>query len=289
MKKTTIAIIILLLLCGCSDRNADIAATTGPVYQFTGMLCEGTGLTVAQVVTEPVSCLHDYTLTVSQMKLIESAQVVVISGAGLEEFLEDILDEKSVIDASSQAQLLESSGHSHEEHGDHAHEHAHEHDPHIWLSPANAAAMARQIGAELTERYPQYRDIFAHNLEALLLQLDRLAQYGQAQLSGLSCRELITFHDGFAYLAHSYDLHILEAIEEESGSEASAKELMQLISLVRTHKLPAIFTEVNGSSSAADVICRETGIGSFSLSMAMTEDYFTAMYRNFDILKEALQ
>ena len=79
-------------------------------------------------------------------------------------------------------------------------------------------------------------------------------------------------------------------MEEESGSEASASELKELILLVRQHQIPAIFTEVNGSSSAASVIARETGIETFPLDMAMSgSSWFDAMYRNIDTLKEALE
>ena len=78
-------------------------------------------------------------------------------------------------------------------------------------------------------------------------------------------------------------------MEEESGSEASAQELKHLIGIVREHALPAIFTETNGSVSAADVIARETGANTFALDMAMGGDsYFDAMYHNIDTIKEAM-
>ncbi len=78
-------------------------------------------------------------------------------------------------------------------------------------------------------------------------------------------------------------------MEEESGSEASAQELKHLITLVRDHRLPAIFIETNGSVSAAEVIARETGAKVCTLDMAMGGDsYFDAMYHNINTLKEAL-
>ena len=79
-------------------------------------------------------------------------------------------------------------------------------------------------------------------------------------------------------------------MEEESGSEASAAELKHLIEEVRHHKLPAIFTEVLGSTSAARIIADETGISVYTLDMAMYGDgYFNAMHHNIDTLKEALE
>ena len=79
------------------------------------------------------------------------------------------------------------------------------------------------------------------------------------------------------------------AVEEESGSEASAGELKELIQLVRDNDLPAVFTEKNGSASAAQLIRAETGCSVYSLDMAMSgSHYFEIMYRNIDTLKEAL-
>ena len=289
--KKQIAIFILLSLvlgifAGCTSADVQVVATTRPVYDFTSALCDGTGITVGLLVTESVSCLHDYTLQVSQMRMIESSEVVVMSGAGLEDFLDDALTaSQQIIDSSKGCHLHGGGGHSHDDHS-----HSHEQDPHIWLSPENAKIMAQNICAGLTDHYPQYADTFAVNLAELTIRLDALQAYGETQLAGFDCRELVTFHDGFGYLAESFDLTILEAIEEESGSEASAKELKHLITLVNDHKLPAVFTEINGSVSAAAVICAETGATCHSLSMGMSdENYFDAMYGNIDTIKEALE
>lgn len=284
----------VLLLCGCgkSAAPAEIAATTLPVWEFTSRICEGTPLTVTRLVTEEVSCLHDYSLNVRQVKAAEAAQAIVISGAGLEEFMEDILQDKNTIDASSGIDLLipEEHSHEHEEEQEDHHGHNHQQDPHIWLSPVNASVMADNIFTGLAGQYPQYQTIFQENLSLLQQELEALNQYGSEQLETLSCRDLITFHDGFSYLAEAYDLHILEAVEEESGSEASARELIHLIEEVEHHQLPAIFTEKSGSVSAAGIIARETGCRSFTLDMAMAGDsYFEAMYHNINTLKEALE
>ena len=280
-------------LHGCAPQApAQVAATTLPVYEFTSRICQGTDISVTRLVTESVSCLHDYALNVRQVRAVESAELIVISGAGMEEFMEDLLDSRQTIDASSGIDLMEPEEHDHDHgHAEESHEgHAHEEDPHIWLSPANAAVMASNICAGLTARYPQYTAAFEANLAELQADLHELDAYGEAQLSGLSCRDLITFHDGFGYLADRYDLHILRAVEEESGSEASAAELIELIEEVEHHDLPAIFTEINGSVSAAGIIARETGIASHPLDMAMGgESYFEAMYHNIDTLKEALE
>ena len=280
---------IFELLAGLDEDM--IAAATLPVWQFTCRITEGTDLTVTRLVTESVSCLHDYTLTVRQMKAIESAEVVVLSGAGLEAFLDDALMNAEVIDASQGIELLEGGHHHHHDHEEEEpEEHHQEHDPHLWLSPARAMDQARNICAGLSARYPEFTAVFEENLLMLLSDLEKLEAYGKQALSDLPSREILTFHDGFSYLAHEFGIEIVEAIEEESGAEASAKELIHMIEEVRLHDIRAIFVEENGSGSAASIIAAETGASLSTLSMAMSgDDYFSAMYANIDTLKEALQ
>lgn len=287
-----LALLVCLYGCGAQKEYSQIAATTLPVYEFTSRLCEGTGLTVTRLVTESVSCLHDYSLNVNQVRAAEAAQLIVISGAGLEEFMEDILSGKPTIDASVGIPLLEG-GHEHSRDHDHEEEfhegHHHEEDPHIWLSPANAMVMAQNICAGLSAAYPEHSAVFDKNYTQLHSDLQALQAYAEAELADLSCRDMITFHDGFAYLAKEFDLRILEAVEEESGSEASAAELIHLIEEVHHHNLPAIFTEALGSVSAAQIISAETGAEVYTLDMAMHGDsYFEAMYHNISTIKGAL-
>lgn len=293
MKRLIVSVLIasILLFSGCSKtiKSYDIVATTLPVYDFTSMLCDGTDLSVGRLITESVSCLHDYTLKISQMRIIEDAEIVVISGAGLEDFLDDALSSSQhVIDASANAHLHTG---SHDHIHDHIEDtHSHVHDPHIWLSIENAAAMVTTIYDALSERYPEHIETFEENLDITLKKLLQLQAYGQTQLCNISCRELITFHNGFAYFAESFDLTILKAIEEESGSEASAKEIIELVQLVDEHNLPAVFTEKSGSTACAEIVSSETGIPIYTLDMAMSgNSYFDAMYHNINTIKESLK
>ena len=224
----------------------------------------------------------------------DNAPVSEENGVSLNEELETLREtfqekyDETVEEAASMPVIQElEEGEEEEE----AHEgHHHEADPHIWLSPAHAGAQARNICAGLSAEYPEYAAVFEENLAALLHDLQKLEEYGKLELAELSSREILTFHDGFAYLAHAFDIEIVEAIEEESGAEASAKELIHLIEEVRHHDVRAIFVETNGSGSAASIIAAETGAHLSTLSMAMSgDDYFAAMYANIDALKEALK
>ena len=69
-----LALLVLLSGCRSQPQPAQIAATTLPVYEFTSRICVDTPLTVTRLVTESVSCLHDYSLNVRQVKAAEAEE-----------------------------------------------------------------------------------------------------------------------------------------------------------------------------------------------------------------------
>ena len=285
------ALVLLLSACGQPAPAQDedtlhIVATTYPVYLFTTAVTEGAeGVEVSLLVNQQTSCLHDYTLTVSDMKAIEGADVIVMNGAGLEDFMDDALSasDATVIDCSAGMDLLPAQGHE-------GHDHDTEYDPHIWMDPANAQVMLGAIADQLGQITGQ--DLQA-SCAAVQQQMEEAAQQWKEQLTTLSAPKLITFHDGFQYFSRSFGLELLKAIEEEEGSEASAQEIQEIVSLVEQYQLPAIFTEVNGSESTAQAISRECGCGVYQLNMIMSGDgtgiqpYLDAMQNNIDTIVEA--
>ena len=129
-----------------------------------------------------------------------------------------------------------------------------------------------------------------YNQEQFTGELAALRDELETELTELSCREMITFHDGFAYFADAYGLTIAAAIEEEEGAEPSAAELQEICELIEQDNIPAIFVEKNGSTNAAEIIARETGVKIYTLTTIMDNetDYLTAMRENVQTVKEAL-
>ncbi len=288
---------LLLLLSACSapaaegeDAALHILCTTYPVYLLTTAVTQGAeGVQVDLLVNAQTSCLHDYTLTVKDMKAIEGADVIVMNGVGLEEFMDDALaqTQAAVIDCSADIELLPLlEDHSH---GDHDHDA--EYDPHIWMDPLLAAEMLENIAAGLTQRTG--RDLREPCLEAKEALEGAYGDW-KVRLEPLSGAGFITFHDGFQYFARSFGLDLLKAIEEEEGSTASAAEIKEVSALIGAWGVPAIFTEKNGSEATAKAIGRETGCGVYELDMLMSGEgsgigaYIEAMEADIQTILEAL-
>ena len=284
-KRASLALLLTLalLLSGCRSAQREeesarltILATTYPVYLAAQAVTDGVdGVAVERLNTGEVSCLHDYTLTVTDMKKIEQADVIAMNGADLEEFMEDALAASSalVIDCSQGVALLENEDHVHEE-GDGGHDHGH-YDPHYWMDPDNMVQMVENLSAGLNQADPDYQEQYRDNAVDATAEVWNFGLIAREILStaleenGVEVAGLVTFHDGFRYFANFLDMPLLAAIEEEEGSEASAKEINEITELVKEYGLPVIFTEVNGSDATAQAISRETGCAVGQLTMLM--------------------
>lgn len=299
---TILAASAAFLLGGCAAQpqgttsgegeGLTVLATTYPTYLMASAVAEGVdGVTVSRLNTGAVSCLHDYTLTVNDMKQIEQADVIVMNGAGLEDFMADALESAGglVVDGSQGLELLENEDHDHVDGDEADHDHGHW-DPHYWMDPDLALQMAENIQNALVEadgdNAGSYQANYTKTATLMAGWKDKLRNYCHYE-EGPEIQGLITFHDGFRYFAQALDLPLLAAIEEEEGSEASAMEINRITQLVEEHSLPVIFTEVNGSDATAQAISRETGCAVAQLTMLMDgpeytslQDYYDGLYGN---------
>ena len=164
----------VLLLSACTikpgsssgdEPRLTVLATTYPVYLLASAVTEGVeGIQVERLSTGQVSCLHDYTLSVDDMKKIQRADVIAMNGAGLEEFMEDALavSDAVVIDCSQGVALLENLEHHHEgeDHDDHDHGHW---DPHYWMDPERAGQMVANLQNGLAQADPEHASVYQEN------------------------------------------------------------------------------------------------------------------------------
>ena len=300
MKRLAALFLALLTLSGCAsggasgrqDDDLHILATTYPLYLFTTAVVGSTeGVEVTLLVNSQTSCLHDYTLTVKDMKAIERADVIVMNGAGLEDFMSDALAQSSaaVIDCSENITLLPTLEHA----GHDGHDHEEEYDPHYWLDPHRVEQMVENIANGLIALRVDSAEAYRSNADAALKALSQIAPFYRD--IAYPAYPLITFHDGFQYFADAQGFELLKAIEEEEGAAASAAEIREIVSLIEENDIPAIFAEKNGSRKTADVIARETGCKVYELDMLMSGDgtgiqpYIDAIDANLTTILEAFQ
>ena len=304
MKKPLLLLLLLTLLITPALSVAETVVTSFyPIYLFTLNLTDGLeGVTVRNLAQPGTGCLHDYQLSTGDMKALQSADVFLINGAGMESYLDfamDSLPDLRIVDASEDVALLpaEPEEHDHDEDEDDGHDHDHgDWNAHIWLDAGNAQIMVRNLAAGLMAALPDRAEAIEANRDAFLTRLAALDEELRAGLSDLPRRDIITFHEAFPYFANAYGLHVAAVVNREPDDALSPRQLAELVSTVRALGNPPLFTEPQYEDIAAQTISRETGAPIYELDPVVTGpsenvplDYYeTCMRANLAVLQEAL-
>ncbi len=294
MKKIFLLILTILMLsvAGCGEKVDDgklkIVTSFYPVYLETiNIVGEIEGVEVVNLTKPQTGCLHDYQLTTEDMKTLETADIFVVNGLGMENFLEKVIDAQKdlkIVDASNSEEIyLLKEGE--------------EVNPHVWLSVTYAMAQVKAIQRQLCELDPAHADIYKKNALHYLNELTTLRDEMHLALDNLPHKDIVTFHEAFPYFAAEFKLNIAAVIEREPGTEPTPQELADTIKTVNELPVKVLFTEPQYSPKAAETIARETGAKIFTLDPVTTgeskfenrQDYQNKMRQNMKTLQEALQ
>ncbi len=211
---------------------------------------------------------HAFEATPKDVALIAESQVLILNGGGLEEWLEEILEnaggEQLVIEASAGLESrIPSTSEAELEHAE-GEEHAHEGDPHFWLDPILVIRYVENIRDGLIEADPEGKDTYTQNAAAYIEQLHELDAWIAEQVQPIppERRLLVTNHESFGYFADRYGFRIIGAIipSVNSGASPSAQQMAELVDHIRAEGAPAIFLETGASPQLAEQLAAETGV-----------------------------
>lgn len=302
MKKLTAIFlcISLLILSGCTARTENkeklIAVSFYPVYIFTlNIVDKISDLQVECMAEQTTGCLHDYTITAEDAKLISDCDVFVMNGAGMEGFAEDLYktaENLNIVDSSQGIELICS--HAHEDEGEHsAHEH-HSENSHIWMSVGNAVAQVKNICRGLIEAFPEYEEELKENASEYASRLQALRTEIEGARRQVQGSRVITFHDAYAYLFEDLGIEILSTVESDEGGEPSAKALGQLSDKIKEENIKALFIEPSYEGSLAEILKNETGAEIYILNPVLNgknekNAYEEIMRSNLEIILKAVK
>ncbi len=282
----------LLMLAGCggspaeSDAGAEklvIATSFYPIYiMVRNITLDVPGVEVVNITGTVTGCLHDYHLTTDDLKRLRRAEILVINGAGMESFLDQVIEQQpdlKIIDSSRGISLIR------DEHG--------QENAHIWVSVSLAMKQVQNIADQLAELDARNGPTYRENASRYIKELETLREEMRETIAQLPNKDIVTFHEAFPYFAEEFGLNIVTVVEREPGSEPSAAELAATIRLIRESGVKAIFVEPQYSTKAARTIARETGVGVYTLDPAVTGAdepgaYIEIMRSNLRVLVEAL-
>jgi zinc transport system substrate-binding protein len=224
---------------------------------------------------------YNHHLNPMDLKTLDSADILVMNGAGMETFLDKVLQRfpsLPIIDASENSELLKEKG---------------EPNPHVWVSVTGAIQQLDNITSRLCDIDPSHANQFVRNAKEYRSQLESLRDKMHQELKGIKTKEVITFHEAFPYFAREFHFTIAEVIEHEPGSEPSPKEMIRLIQKIKKMPAKILFVEPQYSNKTAEILAHETGASLFVLDPVVNGDgsldsYVKAMEHNLVVLRKAL-
>ena len=127
-------------------------------------------------------------------------------------------------------------------------------NPHLWTNPPYAKDYARTVRDTLARRNPTHADEYTANYERFAGKVDELDAAMKAATTTVPRRELLTYHDAYAYFARHYGWKVIGAVQVSSFEEPTPREVAGLIQQVRQVGVPAIFgSEVFPSKGLAQI------------------------------------
>jgi zinc transport system substrate-binding protein len=222
---------------------------------------------------------HRATFTVAQIASLGKADVVFIIGHGLEAKLAQISGSESV-NGKAFIELSEAPGvktlpireggawdshdHSHEEEkaADDGHDHDEEthaegvlgFDPHVWLDPENAKAMAMAAASELSKADPANAATYEANAKAFTASLDKTSAEITASLAPIKDRPYVVFHDAYQYFENRFGLNAAGSIADVSAQAPSAQRLSEVRHKIEETKAACVFREPQYDSKVVGTV-----------------------------------
>jgi len=133
-------------------------------------------------------------------------------------------------------------------------------NPHLWTDPTLARRYAEIVKDDMSARDPDNADYYAENYTKFSTLIDELDVAMRTSFATIPKRELLTYHDAYAYFAKTYDWTVIGAIQVSDFEDPTPAEVADLIEQVKEAGVPAIFGSEVFPSPVLEQIGREADV-----------------------------
>ena len=199
---------------------------------------------------------HEFSPTPGDVQNVAAANLVLISGKGLEGYLAKLessaggapdkyVDVGKAVGGSLQ---LKEEGRTVE-------------DPHWWHSVGNVRKAVGVVRDAFTKADAEDKGFFTESADAYLAKLDALESALKLKIAELprDKRKLVTSHDAFGYFARDYGFKVYPVEGVSTADEPSSKQIADLIATIKKERVKAVFFENTQNPKVISSITRETG------------------------------
>jgi len=208
-----VAFVASFLLISPAQADVKVLTSIKPLQLIAAAVQDGVG--TPEVLLPPGASPHHYALRPSDVRKVQSVDLLYWIGPDMEGFLPRVLNGRTLPAVAVQElpglklrHFAEDSQSHTDDDGD---EHDHDHRPgtidaHLWLSPINARVIAAKIAADLSAADPANAARYQSNLKGFNQRLDALDARLKSRLAGIAGKPYFVFHEAFDYFEDTYGL-----------------------------------------------------------------------------------
>ena len=243
-----------------TGRPVRVVTTVAPITNLVGLIAGDIGPIVQGIVPEGTNS-HTFEPPPSSVATLENADIIFVNGMKLEDPTLELAKTnapKAVICELGTSSLAESSwiyDFSFPKEGGKP-------NPHLWTNPPNVLPYLSTIRNVLVNADPANIDKYDENyvvVSRLVMNLDEAMKVSTETIPA-NDRNLLTYHDAYAYFARHFGYEVIGAVQPQSFEEPSPKDIAALIAQVKSKKVKAIFGSEVFPSPVLEQIGKETGV-----------------------------
>lgn len=229
-----------------------------------------------------LGCVHNYTLTTSDLKKIEKADVFIKNGLEIENFMDKIVSSFSKLNVVNSSEKLENIIKDDDEI-----------NGHTWTSIDNNIKQVENIKNKLKEANPENSEVYEKNANTYIEKLKTLKQKYETELIDLKGKKVVSLNESFSYLQRDLGLDSIEVQLDHEESTMSAEMLKNIIEDMKKEDIKIIIIDKNDNEKNAQNLANETGAKIYKLDSCLTgnmdkDAYLNAMNENLNSLKQMI-
>jgi len=218
----------LILSCFASAAVADDYQIVTSIAPVQGLVAElAAGAQTPELLVPAGADPHEFSLRPSQIRSLQTADLIVLAGNGMEPWWDDVAD---LVSADATVLIL-GSGPSVAQYAVPMRQDPGVRDPHMWTDPDVAGIWAERITLMLRTIDPENAGTYDTNLQSTLLALAEVAVTSQAQLAPIKDVQLVFGHDSLQYFELAFGLKFGGALSDAHGTEAGAQTVSSIAGL----------------------------------------------------------
>lgn len=260
------------------SRGLHVVTSFYPVYIAALNVAGDSPGVVLENLSEPqTGCMHDYQLTPQDMILLSKADLFLVNGGGIENFLTKVGQSypNLVISKASDGLDLSDEGNAH-----------------VWMNTRFYAKMVQNIAKAFTEADPAHGEMYQMNADNYCAKVMELTEQMDELREETVGKPVVIFHEAYEYVAAELGMNVVYCLDLDEERQVSAHEVADVMQEISKNRVSVVFAEELYGKDMGDTVEKETQADVLYLDTLVrgdyeAEGYLKAVRGNIDVLKQA--